>query len=166
MPFPVQQIFLWFIFFCALVQCVCVRLSFFPCFLSFLSFFFLCSNCICGFRVSHAQWGAVNAWAYSLQSSTQSKPPVGTGIIAWHRERSMKQQLETLTCPMWGRGIWNAAEINPLNSLYPSVLTQSQVSVLDTVLEKVFCEINQFSHQNMLEFVLRKKHLAYWMSEH
>lgn len=52
--------------------------------------------------VSCAQRGALNARAYSLLSSTQSKPPVGTSIIAWHREGSMKQQLETLMCPVWG----------------------------------------------------------------
>lgn len=116
MPFPAQQLYLWFIFFCASVQCVCMHLSFFL-FQLYLWIY-----------VNYAQWGAVNAGAYSLLSSTQSKPPVGTSVIAWHRERSMNQQLDTLTCPVWGRGIWNAAEINPHTSLYTSILTKSQVS--------------------------------------
>lgn len=82
--------FVWFIFFCASLLCVCVPLCF------FLQTVF----------VSSAQWGADNASANSLLSSTQSKPPVGTSIIAWHRKQSMKQQLGALTCPVWGRGIW------------------------------------------------------------
>ncbi len=143
MPFPAQQLFLWFIFFCALVQRVCVRLIFFL-FQLYLWIY-----------VSYAQWGAVNAWAYSLLSSTQSKPPVGTSIIAWHRERSMKRQLETLTCPVWGRGIWNAAEINPQNSLYTRILTKSQVSDWNAVLENVLCAINLLSHQRMHDFVFK-----------
>lgn len=138
MPFPVQQlsVVLYFLL-CSVFACVLA-------FILFLLYSWI--------HASYALWGAVNAWAYSLLSSTQSEPPVGTSIIAWHRAWSMKQQLETPTCPVSSRGIWNVAEINPQNAVYTSRLN------LITGFGLKYCfavEINQLSHLIMFALFFR-----------
>lgn len=57
---------------------------------------FFCANCICRFMQVMPSQEQLSP----CRAPPNPKPPVGTSIIAWHKEGSMKQQLETLTWPM------------------------------------------------------------------
>lgn len=103
--------------------CVCVCLELF------------CSNCACGFMWVRLSEEQLMPELTSRRAPPRSKPRVGTSIIAWHRERSMKQQLETLTCPLW------AVESELLQILIhktQSLHTHAQITHF--ILKTLFCK--------------------------